>query len=130
MYPAIAFESVGAFVTRNKYKMIKALASHLLRIYYVIVIVCVAIVADRAYKLFIEDSYKVVVDIYHLVHTTEEFQEAFVLYAIGIGGLDNFTSFLWIFLVIIIGKSFGKIGWKISHALGCVEILVNQPGYR
>ena len=126
MYPAIAFKSIGAFTPWGKGQVVKPLIIHYLCIQYAIIVIQVTVIGSRAYKLFVEYSNEIVIDIDILIHAPQEFQDALIFYAIGIGCADYLPAFQWFFLVVIIRKGFGKIGGQVFNAFRTVNILINH----
>src|SRR5689334_12390278 len=130
MYPAITFKGVGTVSAWCKYKMIVSLITDHLRIQYAVIIIQIAIITGRAYKLFIEDRNEIVVRIHVLVHPTQELDNAFIFYSIGIGCLDYFTTFKRFLLVIIVGNGFCEISRKEFYTGRAIYILIDQFSHR
>jgi hypothetical protein len=125
MYPAITFKSVGTVAAWCKYKMIVALITDHLCIQYAVIIIQIAIITGRTYKLFIEDGNEIIVDIHILVHSTQELDNAFIFYPIGIGSLDHLAAFERLLLIIIVGNSFCEISRKEFYTGRAVYILID-----
>ena len=108
VHPAIAGESVLAFSFGNKNKMQQSPACDHLRIGETVIIEGVAIIVDRAYKLFIKNRYEVAVDIHVLIKCAKVFGQAFIFYAGYLRSPDDLSRLSGIPLVIVVGQGFGK----------------------
>ena len=66
-------DALGAFAAGCKDEVIIAVSGNNLGIRHAVIIIIVAIVTGRAYKLFIQQLYKIVVYIYHLIGAAQHF---------------------------------------------------------
>src|SRR4051812_10414289 len=107
MYPGVALKCVVSLAAGGKHPMKKLPAINNLRIGHRIIVICIAILAQRAYKLLVKHGNKVVVHIYILIHTAEQLGHTFVINAICFARLYYFPAAFWLPLEIKIREGFG-----------------------
>src|SRR6188768_3515670 len=102
MHPTITFKGIGAFAAGYKNQVIITVIADLLCIDYPVIIIQVAVIAGRAYKLPVKNRHEIVIYIYVLIHTPQKLDDAFIFYAIGIDSSYYLAPLQRLFLVIII----------------------------
>src|SRR5436190_9780830 len=111
MHPAVTLKCIFTTTFRSKYKMIKTVLIYNLCIYNPVIIIIIAIIAGRTYKLLVHNRNKISIYTYILVHVAKQRTYTFIFHTIRIHGFYYFPPFKRFRLIIIIGDRFGKITW-------------------
>ncbi len=73
------------------------------------IVIGVAIVVEGADEILVHHIHEIAVDVHVLVHHTHQLAEAFILYSLGIAGLDVLKIFFRVLLVGIITQAFDQV---------------------
>src|SRR6186997_1116382 len=112
MHPAVTLKRIFTPTFWSKYKMIKTILIYYLCIYNPVIIIIVAIIAGRTYKLLVHNRDKVSIYTYILVHVAKQWTYTFIFHTtICVHSFYYFSSFKWFRLIIIVGDHFSKISW-------------------
>src|SRR5678815_5909957 len=94
MYPAITFKSILASSPGGKYKMIITVLIHYLCIYYPVIVIGIPVITGRTYKLFIHYGNKIPIHTYILIHISEKWNYAFIIYTLSLIHISEPTRLL------------------------------------
>ena len=89
-----------------------SLSADELCIRHFVIVVCIAVIAERTHKAQVEYRNEILIDIEILIHPTQQLGEALILDTDRFVGLDDLPGFSGIRLEIIVGNGFGKIEGK------------------